>query len=80
MLKEKLALQNNGLCQECGNDNYNILQVHHKIERCNGGTDDLKNLILLCPNCHMFHHYGYGKWRVTEVSIPIPLRTASFQD
>jgi len=63
-IKEKLASINNGLCDKCGNNNYNILQVHHKIERCNGGTDDLNNIILLCPNCHMTEHYGYGKWRV----------------
>jgi 5-methylcytosine-specific restriction endonuclease McrA len=80
VLKEKLALINNGICSKCKNDNYNILQVHHKIERCNGGTDELNNLILLCPNCHMTEHHGYGKWRVAEVSIPIPFGTASFQD
>ena len=80
LLKEKLASINNGICDKCGNDNYNILQVHHKIERCNGGTDELNNLILLCPNCHMVEHHGYGKWRVAEVSIPIPFGTASFQD
>jgi len=61
-IKEKLALNNNGLCYECGNDNYNILHVHHKLEKCNGGGDDLNNLILLCPNCHYTHHYGYQKW------------------
>ena len=64
ILKEKLASINNGVCHECHNDNYNILQVHHKIERCNGGTDDLDNLLLLCPNCHMTHHHGYGKWKI----------------
>lgn len=62
ILKEKLALINNGVCDKCKNDNYNILQVHHKIEKCNGGTDELDNLILLCPNCHMTEHHGYGKW------------------
>jgi 5-methylcytosine-specific restriction endonuclease McrA len=61
-LKNKLAIINNGICNNCGNDNFNILQVHHKIERCNGGTDDLDNIILLCPNCHMTEHYGYGKF------------------
>ena len=63
-LKEKLGVIHKGVCEQCGNDNYNILQVHHKIERCNGGTNDLNNLMLLCPNCHMVQHYGYGKWRV----------------
>ena len=63
LLKEQLASINTGICEKCGNDNYHILHIHHKIERCNGGTDDLENLILLCPNCHYTDHYGYGKWR-----------------
>lgn len=63
-LKKQLASINNGICDNCGNDNYNILQVHHKIERCNGGTDDLDNIVLLCPNCHMVEHHGYGKWEM----------------
>ena len=61
-------------------DNFNILHVHHKVEKCNGGSDDIENLNLLCPNCHYTHHHGYGKWRMTEVSIPMPFSTASFQD
>ena len=63
LLKEQLANLNGGVCNECGNENYNILHVHHKIERCNGGTDKLNNLFLLCPNCHYTHHHGYGKWK-----------------
>ncbi len=51
-----------GKCEECGNENYNILQVHHIIERCNGGTDDESNLQLLCPNCHYTKHLGYSKY------------------
>ena len=64
LLKEQLANINGGVCEECGNDNFNILHVHHKIERCNGGTDELDNLNLLCPNCHYTHHHGYGKWEM----------------
>ena len=79
-LKTSLALLTNGKCQSCGNINYNILQVHHIIPRSKGGTNDLNNLQLLCPNCHMTIHYGYNLWRTAEVSIPIPEGTASFQD
>jgi len=46
-----------GKCQVCGyNEFIDILEVHHIIERCNGGTDDNGNLILLCPNCHRKAH------------------------
>jgi 5-methylcytosine-specific restriction endonuclease McrA len=59
-LKENLSKTRSGICEECGNNNYNILQVHHIIERCNGGTDDEINLQLLCPNCHYTKHLGYS--------------------
>jgi hypothetical protein len=62
ILKENLSKTRNGICEECGNENYNILQVHHIIERCNGGTNDESNLQLLCPNCHYTKHLGYSKY------------------
>ena len=62
ILKENLSKIRGGMCEECGNENYNILQVHHIIERCNGGTNEESNLELLCPNCHYTKHLGYSKY------------------
>lgn len=28
------------------------LEVHHIVERCNGGSNDPDNLIVLCSDCH----------------------------
>ncbi len=56
--KEKLATLRGGKCERCSENNYAILQVHHKEERHKGGTDKLANLELLCPNCHALHHFG----------------------
>lgn len=58
-LKKNLARRRGGICEKCHERNYAILQVHHKIERANGGTDEVSNLELLCPNCHMAHHLGF---------------------
>jgi len=58
LLKETLALKRGGICERCGQKNYAILQVHHKVERYRGGSDAIKNLELLCPNCHATHHLG----------------------
>lgn len=58
LLKERLAKKRRGICERCGIANYAILQVHHKKERRNGGSDQLSNLELLCPNCHAEHHLG----------------------
>jgi len=60
-LKFLLAQDRAPLCEHCSHDNYNILEAHHIIERCNGGTDELSNLLLLCPNCHSTIHLGIGK-------------------
>lgn len=58
ILKEKVARLRGGICERCQEKNYSILQIHHKTERYKGGTDDIKNLELLCPNCHASHHLG----------------------
>jgi len=60
LLKEKVAIERGGFCERCRIDNYAILQVHHKKERYMGGTDEMSNLELLCPNCHATHHLGCG--------------------
>ena len=58
LLKEKVATKRGGVCERCQMSNYAILQVHHKTERHKGGSDDMRNLELLCPNCHVAHHLG----------------------
>jgi hypothetical protein len=59
-LKKQLFLTRPKKCNRCDFDKYEILHVHHIIEKSNGGTDDLNNLELLCPNCHYWHHYITG--------------------
>ncbi len=49
-------------CVECGREEY--LEAHHIVERCKGGTDDISNLMTLCPLCHAKHHKGQPVYRV----------------
>jgi hypothetical protein len=63
LLKEKISQKRGGVCEKCSHTNYAILQVHHKKERHKGGTDDMANLELLCPNCHTTHHYGKSLYK-----------------
>jgi hypothetical protein len=51
-------------CFACGS---NIgVQRAHIIPKCEGGTDDIKNIHLLCPMCHIesepFKPPLYGEW------------------
>lgn len=32
------------------------LEIHHIVQFINGGSDEIKNLILLCPTCHRKRH------------------------
>lgn len=56
----------NGYCEKCGcmapfirkSDNTPYLEVHHTIPLSEGGEDNLKNTIALCPNCHRELHFG----------------------
>ena len=73
-LKIALARIRGGVCERCGNNNFSILQVHHKVERSNGGTNEFSNLELLCPNCHTEHHYGWSLFEDIEASPSCPGR------
>lgn len=47
-----------GVCEipGCGFDD--VLEIHHLVPKKSGGTDDLSNLIILCPNHHAMLHHG----------------------
>ena len=54
-LKIRIIKLRGAVCERCGYDVYQILQVHHKNRNRNNNT--LDNLELLCPNCHASEHY-----------------------
>lgn len=56
-LAKKLKLS----CALCG---WNELpcEVHHIISQGEGGSDDLDNLIYVCPNCHRILHKDKSKY------------------
>ncbi len=64
-LKIRLLQERGGKCERCGFDKYQILQVHHKDK--NKNNNDLKNLELVCPNCHFEEHYFEKSW-LSEIS------------
>lgn len=53
-LKERLAKLRGEACERCAYSTYQVLQVHHRDR--DRHNNDLKNLELLCPNCHFEEH------------------------
>ncbi len=58
-----------GVCEKCRKTGPFIspktgrpfLEVHHKIRLADGGSDDIENVIALCPNCHRELHFAKQK-------------------
>ncbi len=59
-LKMRLLEAREPVCERCGYDKYEIINVHHKDR--NRQHNDFENLELLCPNCHAEEHYLEGNW------------------
>lgn len=59
-LKIRLLKERGKKCERCNYDKPEILQVHHK----NKNIEDnrMKNLELICPNCHAEKHYLKNSW------------------
>ncbi len=49
-------------CRHCkGKSRDNVLEVHHLVQRKDGGSDRPDNLITLCSTCHEAYHRGEFK-------------------
>lgn len=59
-LKIRLLNARGKMCERCGYEKYEILQVHHKDK--NHANNNLGNLELICPNCHYEEHYLEKSW------------------
>lgn len=53
-IKERLLKSRGRCCEACKYDNFKILETHH-IDR-DRKNNEMKNLRLLCPNCHAEEH------------------------
>lgn len=51
----KILHRANAGCSLCG-WNESTCDIHHIIQKKHGGSDDMDNLILVCPNCHRIIH------------------------
>ncbi len=47
-------------CQRPGCGHTRYLEVHHKVSRAQGGSNEVGNLVCLCSGCHRLIHAGKG--------------------
>lgn len=57
-IKKRLLDLRGEVCERCTYGKQEILQVHHKNR--NRSDNSLKNLELICPNCHCEEHYSHS--------------------
>lgn len=69
-LKKRLSESRGTICEVCGYSKFEILQVHH-IDH-NRQNNELRNLKLICPNCHFESHYNERLARRTNVKSLLP--------
>ena len=55
-VKAYVKARDNFTCWNCGSHEH--LEVHHIVQRKDGGSDRPANLITLCEKCHTNHHNG----------------------
>lgn len=54
-VRKILNRANKNICSVCEWDK-DSCDIHHIVPRHKGGTNELSNLIVLCPNCHRMAH------------------------
>lgn len=65
VLKLMLMEKKGKNCERCNYNKYEILQVHHKNRK---KTDNrIKNLEILCPNCHYEEHFLEKSWLKNDI-------------
>lgn len=80
-IKAYVKFRDDYRCAVCGAEHV-PLQVHHKVQRHDGGTDTPSNLITVCADCHKAYHAGTltdKKARIMDPDTKVPmLRDATF--
>ena len=56
----KIIERDDQQCQVCG---HRAIDIHHIVFKSHGGTNDERNLILLCRACHKKAHDDESAWR-----------------
>ena len=79
-IKAYVKWRDGGRCRICGS--HEMLEVHHRIQRKDGGTNIPENLITTCRCCHEAFHNGKLNSKNADLMLPgkavKPLSDAAF--
>ena len=64
--RDKLLVDARHRCTICAEK---CFEIHHIIEQAEGGTDDIENLIVLCPNCHQHRYHRSGEFTRDQLRL-----------
>jgi RNA-directed DNA polymerase len=61
--KAKMLVKQNGKCAYCNSvfKNGDLMEIHHKIFKSEGGKDEYRNLVLMHKHCHDQYHAEFMK-------------------
>ena len=59
-VRQKVMIRDQHTCQGQGCSSKRYLEVHHKVPRVVGGSNDESNLVTLCSACHRLAHEHIG--------------------
>jgi len=65
-VRDQLLVEARHRCTICAEK---CFEVHHIIEQAEGGTDDVDNLIVLCPNCHQHRYHRSGEFTRDQLRL-----------
>jgi len=58
-IRDELLVEAQHRCTICSE---RCFEIHHIVERADGGTDDPDNLLVLCPNCHQHRYHRHNEF------------------
>ncbi len=66
VVRDQLLVEARHRCTICAEK---CFELHHIIEQADGGTDDINNLIVLCPNCHQHRYHRSGEFTRDQLRL-----------
>jgi len=67
-VKAYVKWRDGGKCRICGS--HTDLQIHHRLQRKDGGSNRPDNLICVCGKCHRAFHAGLMDEKTTKLMLP----------